>query len=125
VINASLNEANNISFNLSKFEEELPGGIKNYTFFVSPEKETRLGYLWNYQKLEKTGVYASFVDARYNIGPDLIFCFVTTEPFVIRDAESYSGTGGIFCKPNHSDAGFVIEPLLNYLKDDFPVYWED
>jgi hypothetical protein len=126
VINNSLQSNNNISFDLNNFQGELPGDLKNRIFFVSPEKEIRLGHLWNFEKFEKTGVYASYNDASYNFGSDLIFCFVAIDPFVVYEAESYSGIGGIFCKREMvTDNGFVIEPLKNYLKTEFPVYWEN
>ncbi len=126
LVNQSLKENNNIFFDLTKFDKDLPGGLKNRIFFVSPEKETRLGYLWNYGKFEKTGIYSSYIDASYNFGTDLIFCFVAIDPFVIYESESYSGIGGIFCK-RESDVymGFVIEPLKNYLGSIFPDYWEN
>jgi hypothetical protein len=126
VINNSLEENNNIFFDLTKFNGEIPGGLKDKIFFVSPEKETRLGYLWDYNKFEKTGIYASYHDASYNFGSELLFCFVAIDPFVVYEAETYSGVGGIFCKRESTvDSGFVIEPLQNYLKVEFPAYWEN
>lgn len=125
IINVSLEDSNNISFNLSNFSGELPNGLKNSIFFVSPEKEIRLGHLWNYARFHKTSLYSSFMDAYYNIGSDLIFCFVAIDTFTIREAQEYSGTGGIFCKAGiESDTGFIIEPLKNYLENEFPIYWE-
>lgn len=125
VVNSSLLNNNNISFDLNDFQGELPGDLKNRLFFVSPEKEIRLGHLWNFDKFEKTGVYASYIDAKYNMGGDLIFCFVAIDPFVVYEADIYAGIGGIFCKATTGgDMGFVIEPLKNYLAIEFPVYWE-
>ena len=126
VVNNSLFVNNNISFDLSNFHGELPGDLKNKLFFVSPEKEIRLGHLWNFEKFEKTGVYASYIDAKHNRGEDLIFCFVAIDPFVVYEADIYAGIGGIFCKADTGgDLGFVIEPLKNYLNIEFPVYWEE
>lgn len=126
VVNNSLLTNNNISFDLSGLEGDLPGDLKNRIFFVSPEKEIRLGYLWNFEKFEKTGVYASYIDAKYNMGTDLIFCFVAIDPFVVYETDIYAGIGGIFCKAAvNNEMGFVIEPLKNYLSFEFPVYWED
>lgn len=126
VVNDSLRVNNNIAFDLNNFQGELPGDLKNRQFFVSPEKEIRLGHLWNFEKFEKTGVYASYIDAKYNIGTDLIFCFVAIDPFVVYEADIYTGLGGIFCKaPTSGDMGFVIEPLKNYLSIEFPVHWEE
>ena len=126
VVNNSLFINNNISFDLSSFHGELPGDLKNRLFFVSPEKEIRLGHLWNFEKFEKTGVYASYIDAKHNMGGDLIFCFVAIDPFVVYEADIYAGIGGIFCKADTGgDMGFVIEPLKNYLSIEFPVYWEE
>jgi len=126
VINNSLLTNNNISFDLNSLNGDLPGDLKNRIFFVSPEKEIRLGHLWNFEKFEKTGVYASYIDAKYNFGADLLFCFVAIDPFVVYEADIYAGVGGIFCKSNNgADMGFVIEPLKNYLSIEFPAHWEE
>jgi hypothetical protein len=128
VINNSLKTNNNVFFDLSEFPRDI-GKIKDYQFFVSGEKESKLGTLWNYNKLINSNVYSNFVDMQHNAAGDMIFCFVPSvglalqDPFVMREAASYDGLGGIFCKKSpETSYGIIIEPLKNYLQCAFEVY---
>lgn len=126
IVNESLSKSNNISFDLSALELESFSSIKNYTFFVSREKETKLYNLWNHKKLVNTLIYASFVDALNNFGTDLIFCYIAGDPVCMRVADLYDGSGGIFCKASpQASSGVVIEPFKTYLELEFPANTEE
>jgi hypothetical protein len=117
-INASLKETNGVYFTLADCEQ-LTSSIKDYSFYVSGEKESKIANLWNYEKLTRTALFANFFDMEQNSTGD-IFCFILGDPFVMRRAESYSGVGGLFCKTSPGVAeGVVVEPLKHYLETHF------
>lgn len=117
-INSSLKETNGVYFTLTDCEQ-LTSSIKDYTFYVSEQKESKLANLWNYKKLTNTALFANFFDMEQNSTGD-IFCFILGDPFIVRRAEAYAGVGGMFCKPSPRAAeGVVIEPLKGYLETHF------
>ena len=119
IVNRSLEETNGVYFKLEDYEGDLPNSIKEAQFFVSSEKITKLDTLWNYQKLINSTVYANYNDVKHNAYNEFIFCFVVGDPFIMRESDIYAGLGGIFCKSPDMETGIIIEPLKNFLIENF------
>jgi len=126
-VEKSLKENENIFFSFKYFDNDyvnFPAGIMDTNIVVSTQKESNISKLWNYKKFCSTLLGAHFLNATHQDSfEEILFCYVHgTDVFTVRESEVYSGLGGIFIKEFYnSGGGIVIEPLKNFLEDNYPV----
>ncbi len=121
-IEQSLKDNDMIFFDLSYYEHiDSFYGLKNLQFYCSSQTEKSLDRLWNWDKFKSTNIYGEFIDMCQNFSEDLVFTYSSTsDVLVLKYADNYSGTGGIFVREDSFSSGVVIEPLKNFLKALLP-----